>query len=200
VVSLVVSEMSWVTVDLLWQFQPGGLIFYIACIVLGVFASSQRWFEGDAFPRRLAVCGPVVLLLAVGFFVVGRDIFAHPFTSHFLAPGLLLAFSFVRAFLCLSILVLLIAYARGYWNRPARVNQKLAANSYNIYLVHIFFVTFLQEVLMIWRGGPAPAKGGIVFVLVLPISYGISRLIDRFPRGFVLVFVALFVVVLLLAR
>jgi glucans biosynthesis protein C len=199
-VSLVVSEMSWFTVDLLWQFQPGGLIFYIACIALGALASSQRWFEGDGFPRRLAVWGLVCLFLVAGFFVVGREIFAHPTTSHFLATGLLLAFSLVRAFLCLSILVLLIAYARGYWNRPARLNQKLAANSYNIHLVHIFFVTFLQEVLMVWRGGPALAKEGIVFVAVLPISYGISRFIDRFPRGFILAFAVLFVVVLLLAR
>jgi surface polysaccharide O-acyltransferase-like enzyme len=89
--------------------------------------------------------------------------------------------------------VVFIAYARKFWNRPSLLNQKLSANSYNIYLVHIFFVVFLQDVLMIWPGGPPMAKAAIVFFLVLLISYGISRLIDRFPRGFVIFFLGLFI-------
>jgi uncharacterized membrane protein YiaA len=72
------------------------------------------------------------------------------------------------------------------------LNQALAANSYNICLSHIFFVTFFQDVLMVWPGGPAMVKAGIVFLVVLPISYGISRLIDRSPRGFVIGFIVLF--------
>jgi glucan biosynthesis protein C len=102
------------------------------------------------------------------------------------------AFSFVRTSVCLTFLVIFIAYARKYWDRPSRLNQILAANSYNIYLSHIFFVVFLQDVLMVWQGGPAPAKAAIVFLVALPVSYGISRWIDRFPRGFVIGFVVLF--------
>jgi len=37
------------------------------------------------------------------------------------------------------------------------------------------------------------AKAAIVFLLVLPISYGISRVIDRFPRGFVIFLLSLFI-------
>jgi glucan biosynthesis protein C len=193
VVTFMIPDMSWVTVDLLWQFQPGGLVLYIACFALGVFAYSRQWFAGDRFPGRLLIWIPIGLLLTVAFFSVGQDVFGHPSDSNLLPLGLLLAFSLVRTFLCLAFLVVFVAYARTYWNRPSVFNQKLAANSYNIYLVHLFFVYPFQNMLMIWPGGPAIAKVAIVFLFVLPISYGISRLIDRFPRVFVGGFIVLFI-------
>jgi glucans biosynthesis protein C len=200
IVSLMVPDMSWVTADLLWQFQPGGLVLYVACFLLGTLAFSRGWFEGYAFPGRLTVWAPVGLALAAGFLFVGHDVFARTSTSNLLPPALLLNFSFLRTFLCLSVLVVFIACAQKYGKRPMRLNQKLSTNSYNIYLVHIFFVTFFQDVLVIWRGGPPMAKTVVIFFAVLPISYGISRLIDRFPRGVITVFVALFLLVVVLAR
>jgi hypothetical protein len=193
VVILLTPEMSWITIDLLLQFQPASLVSFIACFALGCFAYSRKWFAGDQFPHRLFIWVPIGLLLTGGFFIIGRDIFAHPLTSNKLPPGLLLAFSFTRTLLCLTFLLIFIAYARKYWNQPSRFNQAFAANSYNIYLSHIFFVSFLQDVLMVWPGGPAMVKVAIIFFIVLSISYGISRLIDRFPRGFVIGFLVLFI-------
>jgi hypothetical protein len=193
VVTLMISDMSWVTVDLLWQFQPGGLFLYIACFALGVSAYSRQWFVGNEFPDRLSILVPIGFLLTVAFFLFGRDIFAHPLDSNLLPPGLLLSFSLIRTFLCLAFLVIFVAYARTYWNRPSVFNQKLAKNSYNIYLVHLFFIVPFQNMMMIWPGGPPMAKAAIVFLLVLPISYGISRLIDRFPRGFIVFLLSLFI-------
>jgi len=193
VVTSMIPDMSWVTVDLLWQFQPGGLVLYIVCFALGVSAYSRQWFVDDRFPGRLSIWIPITLLLTAAFFLVGRDVFAHPLDSNLLPLGLLLAFSVIRTFLCLTFLVVFVAYARIYWNRPSAFNQKLAANSYNIYLVHLFFIVPFQNMLMIWPGGPAMAKTAIVFLLVLPISYGISRLIERFPRGFVIFILSLFI-------
>ncbi|MGD0918555.1 MAG: acyltransferase family protein [Thermodesulfobacteriota bacterium] len=200
VVTLMTPNMSWVTVDLLWQFEPGGLVLYIVCFALGGFAYSRQWFVGDRFPDHLSILVPIGLLLTAAFFLVGRDVFAHPSDSNLLPLGLLLAFAVVRTLLCLTFLVVFVAYARTYWNRPSVFNQKLAANSYNIYLVHLFFVIPFQEMLMIWPGGPAMAKMAIVFLLVLPISYGISRLIDRFPRVFVAGFIVLFILVAIVTR
>ncbi len=200
VVILLTPYLSWLTVDLLLQFQPINLALYIASFYLGVFAYSRRWFAGNEFPYRLSLWIPVGMLLTLGFFLVGRDVFIHHQDSHRLSPGLLLAFSSIRSSLCLALLVIIIAYALKFWNRPSPLNQKLSANSYNIYLVHIFFVVFLQDVLMIWPGGPPMAKAAIVFLLVLPISYGVSRLIDRFPGGFVIGFLILFVLVAIAVR
>lgn len=192
-VILFTPDMSLITIALLWQFQPASLVSFIACFTLGVFAYSRQWFGGNEFPRRLFIWIPIGVLLTAGFFSVGQAIFAHPLTSNKLAPGLLLAFSFIRTLVCLAFLVIFIAYARRYCDSPSKLNQAIAANSYNIYLSHIFFVTFLQDVLMVWPGGPPMVKAGIIFLVVLPISYGISRLIDRFPRGFVIGFIVLFI-------
>jgi glucan biosynthesis protein C len=193
IVILFTPDMSWVTIALLWQFQPGSLVSYIACFVLGCFAYARQWFAGNEFPNRLFIWVPIGVVLTAGFFIIGQDVFAHPLTSNKLAPGLLLAFSFIRTLVWLAFLVIFIAYARRYWDSPSRLNQAVSANSYNIYLSHIFFVTFLQDVLMVWPEGPPMIKAGIIFLVVLPISYGISRLIDRFPRGFVIGFVVLFI-------
>jgi glucan biosynthesis protein C len=200
VVILLTPYLSWLTVALLLQFQPINLALYIASFYLGVSAYSRQWFAGNEFPQRLSLWISAGMLLTLGFFLVGRDVFIHHQDSHRLPLGLLLVFSSIRSSLCLALLAVFVAYARKFWNRPSPLNQKLSANSYNIYLVHIFFVVFLQDVLMIWPGGPAMAKAAIVFLLVLPISYGISRLIDRFPRGFVIGFLILFVLVAIAVR
>lgn len=200
IVLLMTPDMSWIAIDLLFQFQPGSLITYIACFTLGVFAYSSQWFAMDEFPHRLLIWIAIGVLLTVGFFGIGQDVFSYPSTSHKLPLGLLLAFSFTRTLLCLAFLVIFIAYAYKYWSRPSRFNQNLAANSYYIYLSHIFFVVPLQEVLMLWPGGPAMAKAAIVFIAALPMSYGISRLISRFPRGFVIGFIVLFVFVFIARR
>jgi peptidoglycan/LPS O-acetylase OafA/YrhL len=198
-ITLMIPDMSWVTVDLLWQFQPGSLVLYIVCFALGVSGYSRQWFAGNRFPDHLSILVPTGLFLTAAFFIVGRDIFSHPLDSNLLPLGLLLAFSVVRTFLCLTFLVVFVVCARTYWNRPSAFNQKLAANSYNIYLVHLFFVYPFQNMLMIWPGGPAIAKTVIVFLFVLPISYGISRLIDRFPRVFIAGFIVLFILLALVA-
>jgi len=200
IVLLMTPDMSWIVVGLLFQFQPGSLITYISCFALGVYAYSRQWFMMDEFPHRLLIWIVIGVLLTAGFFGIGQDVFSHPSTSHKLPPGLLVAFSFTRTFLCLAFLVIFIAYASKYWNRASRFNQNLAANSYYIYLSHIFFVVPLQEMLMLWPGGPAMVKAGIVFLVALPISYGISRLIDRFPRGFVIGFIVLFVLAFIARR
>lgn len=146
-------------------------------------AASRQWFEGDAFPGRVMVWVATVILLTAVFFFVGREVFTHPSTSHRLSPFLLLAFSFIRTLLCLTFLVVIISCARRYWNRPSRFIQTFSINSYNIYLVHFFFVIGLQDGLKALVGGPPAAKAAIVFLLVLPFSYGLSWVINRFPRG-----------------
>jgi peptidoglycan/LPS O-acetylase OafA/YrhL len=200
VVIRLIPETSWITIDLLLQLQPSGLVLYVACFSLGALAFSRQWFRGDAFPGRLSIWVPAGILLAAGFLWTGRSLFTDPSTSYLLSPGLLLSFSFARTSLCLAALVIFIAFARKYRNGPSRLGRSLAANSYNIYLVHIFWIITFQNVLMLWKDGPAVAKAGIVFLLTLPPSYGISRLIDRFPRGFATGLLALFILVVMTGR
>lgn len=195
IVSLSMPDMSWVTIDLLLQFQPTHLVLYIATFALGILAYSRQWFVGDEFPRQLSVWIPVSLLLTLVFLMIGEGIFSRSPTSHQLSAVLLVFFSLVRSFLCLAMLVMFTALALRYWNRSSPYNRSLAANAYNIYLVHLVFVISFQNILMAWPGGPPMIKAGIVFLFALLISYGISRLIDRFPRAFVILLLGLFALI-----
>jgi len=194
-VSFFIADMSWVRIDLLLQFQPTHLVFYIAYFALGIFAYSRRWFAGDEFPRRLSIWVPVSLLFTLGFLVIGQSIFSNPETSHRLSAALLVPFSLLRSFLCLAFLVAIIAIALRFRNGLSAFNRDLAANSYNIYLVHLVLVIMFQHTLMVWPGGPPMVKAGFVFLLALLISYGISRLINRFPRGFAVFLLGLFALI-----
>jgi glucans biosynthesis protein C len=200
VISLVTPDLSWVMVDLLWQFQPGGFVLCAASLLAGALAFSKRWFEGESFPGSPAAWVLAGLVLTCCFFFIGRGVFGHPTDSNLLSPALLLGFAVVRSFLCFTILAMLVVLARRYGGRPNRLNRGLSVNSYNIYLVHIFFITFFQDVLMIWPGGPPIVKALFIFLAVLPISYGISKVIDRFPKAVVTFFVALFAVAVIWAR
>lgn len=193
---LFIPKSGWVAIDLFLIFKPTDLVLYIAYFALGVYAYSKRWFVDGKPLDYLKFWAVATVLLTIGFLPFAQVVFANPTVSHTLSPGLLLAFSLTRSFLCLAFLVTLMSYALQYWNSPSPFNQKLAAHSYNIYLVHFIFVIIFQEFLMLWQGGPPIVKAGIVFLLSILISIGISSLIKRFPRGFVGFLVALFVLVI----
>jgi peptidoglycan/LPS O-acetylase OafA/YrhL len=134
--------------------------------------------------------------LGIGYFALGHPIFTNPAPSDALAPVLLLAFSFVRTALCIAIILSLVTFCRSRKTEPSPLTRKVAAISYEMYLVHIFFVVFLQNVLMVWQAGPPMAKSLIVFLAVFPLSYWVSRVIHKFPRSFIMGFCALFFLVL----
>jgi hypothetical protein len=197
VVSRFTSESSWVWLGPLLQFQPTHLVFYLAYFGLGFLAYSKEWFGGDNPSGRLLIWIPVSLLLAAGFLAAGKSIWSDPAASIGSSAFLLISFSLLRSFLCLSVLMAFTAFARRYGSSPSAFNRNLAANSYNIYLVHLVFMVMFQHILMVWPGGPPLVKVGIVFLVTLSISYGISRLIDRFPRGFAGFLICIFLLVML---
>ena len=65
-------------------------------------------------------------------------------------------------------------------NSRSRFFDELSANSYGIYLVHYVFVTWLQYALLPWVL-PAAAKGGLVFLGALGLSWGLVGAIRRIP-------------------
>ncbi|NPV90079.1 MAG: acyltransferase family protein [Firmicutes bacterium] len=190
---LVFPDLSWVSINLLLQFQPTKVFGYALMFGLGIYAHHRQWFANPSFFNHPGPWALTSVFLAVIYLFCAREVFSHPYDSQTLAPALLLSFAAARSFLCLAVLVMLLSFAHRYVNRPITINRTLTENSFNIYLVHFFFVIFLQELLMLWSGGPALGKIGIVFIITLPASYGVSRLIDRFPRGFVLLLIGLFI-------
>jgi len=68
-------------------------------------------------------------------------------------------------------------------NEASPPGRELAANSYNMYLVHYVFVMTIPLILSAWVGGPTLLEFGIVALTTILLSYGISRfLLKPFPR------------------
>ena len=75
-----------------------------------------------------------------------------------------------------AFLALFIRFARS----RSRMWDSLSANSYGIYLVHYAFVSWLQYALLP-ASLPAVAKGAMVFLGALAVSWGVAAALRRIP-------------------
>lgn len=182
--ALLFPDTSWAAAGLLVQFQPTKVLVYALYFGFGIYAGSRQWFsERNALTRPLPWALASVALTAV-YLVSSAQVAAHPAGSQALPPLLLLGYSASRSVLCLAVLMFLLSFAVRHMDKPVALNQKAAKRSFNMYLVHFFIVLFFQGFLMDFTGIPPMAKAAIVFALAVPLSYWLSRAINRFPRSF----------------
>jgi glucan biosynthesis protein C len=175
---LLVPDSSWLTINLFLEFQPSKLFIFAACFGLGIYAYSKNWFSNGKQIGKLSLWLPATLLLSAAFLIVGQDMFQNPLTTTALSPSYLLVYAALRSFLLLSVTLMVCSLGVRYFNRPSFAISTVANNSYNIYLLHLFFVSTFQDILMIWAG-PIEIKIAIVFGISLLISYSISRWIFK---------------------
>jgi glucan biosynthesis protein C len=194
VLLLFVPDSSWFTLYMFLEFQVTRLVPYAGGFAFGVYAQSRGWFTNGRPLGSLTLWGAISIVLTVAYLAFGRPVFADTAGTAHLSTGYLLAFASLRSFLLLSLLVVFVSFGVRYWNQASKLDQQLAATSYNIYLVHFFIVLAFQAALLGWTGGPAPIKIAIVFLASLALSFAISRwILARQSRAFALVIVGLFV-------
>ena len=172
-------DMVWFSLGNLIQFETAKLAFYVPYFGLGVYAYSREWFTSGIDFGRPWVWGLICFLLMVVNMLVGRSM------AMAAAPCVALQIYFLVLYplWTLSFLGVFTAFASRRWNRAAPLSRALAANSYNMYLVHYVFVMTLPLLLSAWVGGPVLVKFGIVALATVLLSYGISKyVIRRFPR------------------
>ncbi len=190
---LLVPDSSWFTLHMLLEFQVTRLVPYAGCFALGIYAQSRGWLAGGKPLGSLALWAGLSAVLTAAYLVLGWPLLADTGAA-ILPAGLLLAYAFIRSFLVVSLLVLILSWGARYWNGPSGLNRQLAAMSYNIYLVHLFVVVALQMALLGWEGGPALGKLAIVGAAGLVVSYALSRwVLARHSRIVVVGLLALFV-------
>lgn len=181
-------DMEWRSLGNLVQFETAKLAFYVPYFGLGIYAYSKKWFASGKDLGRPWVWGLICFSLIVGTMLVARSMTraAEP------SIGLQLAFMVLYPLWTLSFLGTFTAFASRRWNQATPLGRELAANSYNMYLVHYVFVMTLPLLLSAWVGGPALVKFGIVALSTLLLSYGISKyVIKRYPRFVVIGLVGL---------
>ncbi len=194
VLLLFVPDSSWFTLYMFLEFQVTRLVPYAGAFAFGVYAQSREWFTDGKPLGSLTLWGAVSAVLAVTYLMFGQPMFADTAGTANLSTGYLLAFALLRSFLLLSLMVVFVSFGVRYWNYANKLDQQLAATSYNIYLVHVFIVIALQAALLGWTGGPVPIKIAIVFLAAFALSFAISRwILARHSRAFAMVILGLFV-------
>ncbi len=175
---LLVPDASWLTINLFLEFQPSKLFIFVACFGLGIYAYSKNWFTNGKQIGKLSLWAPATILLSAAFLVVGQDVFQNPLITTTLSPAYLMLYAAVRSFLLLSVMITVCSLGVRYFSRPSHAISSIANNSYYIYLLHLFFVSTFQDILMIWTGS-IEIKIAMVFGISLLISYSISRWIFK---------------------
>jgi hypothetical protein len=181
-------DMEWRSLGNLVQFEAAKLAFYVPYFGLGVHAYSKKWFRGGKDLGRPWVWGLACFSLMAVTMLVARGMTRADEPS----MGLQLAFVVLYPLWTLSFLGTFTALAFRRWNHATVLGRELAANSYNMYLVHYVFVMTLPLLLSAWVGGPVLVKFGIVALATILMSYGISKyIIKQFPRFVVIGLVGL---------
>jgi hypothetical protein len=161
----------WLVIAGVLQFQTWRLPAYIIYFALGIYAFSRKWFVKDNnFPGHPLLWLSICIVLCFVYLVIMNNYISNPADTELrFISGCFL--SFLRA----TFLIVFMSIAFRYWNRPHKINESLAANSYNIYLVHLPIVVVLQLLLVNLTGTPSLIKYGIVFSLSFLMSYAISK-------------------------
>jgi glucans biosynthesis protein C len=168
------APADWIVIAGVLQFQTGRLSIYIIYFALGIYAFSRKWFVRDNyFPGHPLLWISICVILWFGFLVILSNLLSN--VSNLTNTRLIITFLSLRCFLLATFLIVFTSIAFRYWNRPHKINETLAANSYNIYLVHLPLVVVLQLLLVNLVGTSSLVKFGIVSSLSLLMSYAISR-------------------------
>ncbi len=191
---LVFPEMSWFTFGIFLQFESTRLVLFVGYFAFGVYAKSRGWFADGKPLGSVPVWGTISAVLVIAYLVAGQPVYANPAGTPSLPVGLLLFFAFIRSFMVLSLLVVLVSVGARYWSHSTGFDRQLSNTSYDIYLTHGWFVVIVQTALLQWTDGFVLAKVAIVFLSALALSFAISRwVIMRYHRGFEVALLLLFV-------
>ena len=178
----------WVIIGNLIQFQASRIVLYICCFSLGIYAYSEKLFTDGKITGHF-IFWTILSISLMYCHVWGLAILRTNFSI-----GLALGWVLIRTFLVFSTLLALISLGLKYWNSPSKVSQQLAANSYNIYLLHMIFVVVVQLLLFEWFNISIFIKFGIVTLSAIILNYLISQYAIRpFPKLSIAGMIALFV-------
>jgi glucans biosynthesis protein C len=170
---------GWFSLGNLVQFQLGKLIIYAAYFGFGVYAYTRKWFVGGADMGRVWLWGLICFCL----FGTNMLIFKGLSSTESPLISLKIAHVIFYPLWMLSFLGLFLAFSYNHWNKTTPFNKSLAANSYNMYLVHYIFPMTLPLLLSNLTTAPVIIKFGITAIFTILFSYLISRFVIKpFPK------------------
>lgn len=196
-VNLLVQDWAWARLGPFFLFQPTRLPVYAAAFIFGIRTQS-RLAAGRPMP------GSVWVWLAA--FIVAQAAMVACVETFMATQGpaplpQALAHGTLRAVLTLSGICLTVNATHRFLAGPSRFRESLASSSYDVYMLHMPLVVFVQAAL-VPVALPLALKMAAAFVLSVPVCWGLSRvmagrgawlpavLLAGFFAGFALIFSA----------
>ncbi|WP_343116420.1 acyltransferase [Ostreiculturibacter nitratireducens] len=173
-VRTIYPQDAWVRLFWLIPAEPAHLPQYASLFVIGIVAARVRWFT--ELPGRTA--SAVFLIGLAALFLAGLfDYGVLPL------PGFLdmnLIWGFFEAFVCVGMILGLLALFRRFLDRPGPWLTRLEGNVYGAYLIHVFIVVALQ-ISIVDLALTALAKFAIVSAAAIVISFALTAALRRIP-------------------
>lgn len=154
--------------------SPYFLPQYVLFFVLGAMASRREWLQRLpgwwAYPAVVAtVAGGLLVALSLG----KRVDAGHPMTSAAQAGG--------AALFGVGVVILLIVVFRRWFARPGgRTTRMLSGQSFLVYVIHPLVLTWIA-VLLMGLHWPSIAWAALLFVIGVPVCWGLAWLLRRIP-------------------
>jgi len=170
---------KWVPLLFVLPAEPAHLPEYVAMFALGIMACRGDWFR--RMPARTGMTWLGIGLAAAGGVFAAQ---AFGWWNDLMAAGGLnwpsLARSTCEALICAGLSIGLIVIFRRAFRQPGRLLTTLAAASYAAYILHLYIVISLQNLIK-EAALPAAAKFAVVAVLGIVFSFGLALLSRRIP-------------------
>lgn len=188
------GSAPWISIGNLVIFDPSRIVSYALYFVMGGYAYQKKWFFDIKIPGSSKLWIVLCILLSVSSVCTLNTLMEKPsFIGFFL-------FLISKSLLCISCLSTMLILAHSYWNSASRLNQLLAANSYNIYLLHFLILITIQLLLKNWAEGFLFVKFCVVSIATIFLSYVLSQYALRnFPRETVMGIYATFATLLIMS-
>jgi glucan biosynthesis protein C len=187
------GSAPWVSIGNLLIFDPSRIVSYALYFAMGVYAYQKKWFFDIKIPGSSTQWFVLCILSSVSFVFILNTLIAKP---SFVVSIL---FLISKSLLCIFYLSTMLILAHNYWNSPSRLNQLLAANSYNIYILHLLILIIIQLLLKNWAEGFLFIKFCVVSIATIFLSYTLSQYALRsYPRLTVMGIYAIFITLLII--
>lgn len=174
ITNLYLDDFNFILIASILEIRGPSLVLYICYFTLGIYAFSRKWFENEMVPFNLFAWTAITIVLSLCYLYVGNELIKTDLPS----VGLVFAFAFVRSYLCLAFIVVLIWFVFRKRENPGFFNSRFTENSYYIYLIHLVIVITFQFILT-RIDIPAVLKFTIVAFLSLLFSFLISHYVIK---------------------
>ena len=170
----------WVVLVVPWEVAH--VPQYLSLYVLGIFAFRHDWFR--KLPDRTGMIWLWIGIAAAGSVYAISALRLARFFPSVTSTGGKVLFSLIwnirEAFIATGLSVGLLTWFRKRFNRQGRLMAAMSADSYFVYIIHIYLVIGLQTVI-IGLNMPAFIKFFLVTVFGVIICFSISHLVKMLP-------------------